>query len=341
MIKDLYGRVMPSSKKQLNVKAEDIKKKLTRIEEATKRNNEEEKVRYQNLEKNMSIIRTDVESQIKDIKQQCEKDFSHYEAEITEKFKIVMDRLDSLQKQTLGEMKKQLHLMDLQEKKILRASNEAVWAEIFHDAICESEWLKNKTFYPGRWAAGYPYLYALYRCLNELRPKNILEMGLGQTTRLIGQYAAYEKDCYHIVTEHDENWITFFQKDFSLSDNTEIVKLNIKKELYHGTDQVTVYDHFEEELAGRKFDLISIDAPFGGDTLNYSRIDILKILPQCLNDSFVILLDDYNRKGEKNMIEELKHILEENKIEYTTGLYWGNKDTFMITSANLSFLCTM
>ena len=70
-------------------------------------------------------------------------------------------------------------------------------------------------------------------------------------------------------------------------------------------------------------------------------MDILSIMPDCLNDDFVILLDDYNRQGEKKMIEKLKKILEENNIEYVTGLYWGNKDTYMIASSSLKFLCTM
>ena len=67
--------------------------------------------------------------------------------------------------------------------------SEVLWGEIFRDTIVNSIWLKDKSFSPGRWAAGYPFLYALYRVLDEARPKRILELGLGQTTRMIGQYA--------------------------------------------------------------------------------------------------------------------------------------------------------
>lgn len=70
-------------------------------------------------------------------------------------------------------------------------------------------------------------------------------------------------------------------------------------------------------------------------------MDILQLLPDCLKEDFVILLDDYNRQGEKNMVELMKKILQEHDIKFNTGVYRGNKDTFMITSENLRFLCTM
>ncbi len=67
-----------------------------------------------------------------------------------------------------------------------RYSEEAVWAEIFNNTISNSTWLNDKTFSPGRWAVGYPAIYAIYRILNEVQPRMILELGLGQSTRIIG-----------------------------------------------------------------------------------------------------------------------------------------------------------
>ncbi len=62
---------------------------------------------------------------------------------------------------------------------------EILWAEIFRSVTDKSTWLKNRSFAPGRWALGYPALYILYRILNEMKPKSILELGLGQSTRMI------------------------------------------------------------------------------------------------------------------------------------------------------------
>ena len=74
-----------------------------------------------------------------------------------------------------------------------RVNNEILWAEIFNSTIQDSLWFKDKSLSPGRWAAGYPFLYALYRTLNEKHPLNILELGMGQTTKLISQYVDYCK----------------------------------------------------------------------------------------------------------------------------------------------------
>ena len=137
------------------------------------------------------------------------------------------------------------------------------------------------------------------------------------------------------------DWIDIFKKDFCLAGNSEIVRLDIEKKSFEGTEPTTVYVDFAARFRNRKFDLISIDAPFGGNTLTYSRMDILELLPGCLKEDFVILLDDYNRPAERNMIEKLKGILKDNGISFHTGVYRGNKDTFIVSSENLRFLCTM
>ncbi len=92
-------------------------------------------------------------------------------------------------------------------KDILRESKninkEILWAETFNNTISDSNWLKDKSFSPGRWAVGYQYLYAVYRILNAVKPKKILELGLGQSTKLLNQYAKANKDVKHTVVEHD------------------------------------------------------------------------------------------------------------------------------------------
>lgn len=69
-------------------------------------------------------------------------------------------------------------------------------------------------------AAGYPFLYILYRVLRDAKPKRILELGLGETTKLISQYAAANEDVEHFVVEHDLDWISFYKKEFSLPANS-------------------------------------------------------------------------------------------------------------------------
>lgn len=225
--------------------------------------------------------------------------------------------------------------------KTLRTAEEAVWAAIFKDTTKQSIWLRNKVFSAGRWAIGYQALYAMYRVLNEARPKRILELGLGQSTRMIAQYAAAFDDVEHIVVEQDAQWIEFFKNDFSLSERTEILQLDYELSPYRDAEAVRTFRGFREALAGKRFDFIFIDAPLGGDMKQFARIDVLQCLPDCLADSFVMMLDDCERSGEQHTIAEMENVLRENSIEFKRGKYEGAKDIFLWASSDRKFLCTM
>lgn len=224
---------------------------------------------------------------------------------------------------------------------------ENLWANIFHDSIVGSKWLKDQPFSPGRAAIGYPTLYALYRILDEFQPKSILEMGLGQSTRMIGSYVKWKvnkgEQCHHMIVEHDETWIDFFKNSFTLSSGTEMVRLDLKEAAFDapggGKTEVKLYQGFAERLRGRKFDLIFIDGPFGSPV--YSRVDIIDLIPECLENSFMLMLDDAERPGEQNTLKMIGNFLQECGIGYYMGYYIGQKATAIITSADLHFYCTM
>lgn len=226
-----------------------------------------------------------------------------------------------------------------------RAINETLWANIYNNTVSSSKWLVDKTVSPGRWAAGYPCLYAIYCILDKMQPKRILELGYGQSTRLISQYAKANQQVEHFVVEHDSNWIEFFSKKQEPFTNTRIVELDTERVTYHEAENVLVFSGFEEEFSKLKFDFIIIDAPFGAEP-DYnrkimSRIDVLRILPTCLERSFVIILDDFERQGERTTAAEIDMILKVSGIEFKTGTYSGSKDTKIWCSRDLSFLCSL
>lgn len=234
----------------------------------------------------------------------------------------------------------------LKINKVRRGVNELIWAEIFNNTIAGSTWFLDKACSPGRWGVGYPGLYVIYRILNNVKPKSILELGLGQSTRLISQYVeCFNKDnikkIRHSVVEHDENWIKFFLREFELSNESKIIQLDREIIPYKKAKEVRVFKGFKETFKNQKFDFIFIDAPLGGDMKTYSRIDILSILPECLETDWIILIDDYNRVGEKNTLEEIELILKRNNINYYKNVYSGEKDCIIICSSNLSFLTSM
>ena len=222
-----------------------------------------------------------------------------------------------------------------------RHASEAVWAEIFNNTIAGSTWLKDVSFSPGRWAVGYPYLYVMYRVLNETRPKRILELGLGQSTRMIAQYTAAFQDVEHIVVEHDPEWVGFFCNGFLLPKNMKVVMLEREMVPYKDAEAVRVFKGFKETFQGQKFDFISVDAPLGGDMKQYARIDVLNLIPDGLSDNFVIMVDDCNRIGEAHTVNEIREKLAANQIENRLGWYNGDKSSALFCPTHMGFLCSM
>ena len=222
-----------------------------------------------------------------------------------------------------------------------RYASETVWAEVFNNVISDSPWLKNTAFSAGRWAVGYQYLYVMYRVLNEIHPRHILELGLGQSTRMISQYASSHEQVEHFVVEDDPEWIDFFSRDFTLCNLSKIIKLDCEMIPFKEAEAVRVFKGFEEQFNGRKFDFISIDAPVGYDMTQYARIDVLKMLPGCLADRFIIMIDDTERTGETNMVNAIKEQLKQSGIAFAVGRYSGKKDCTVICSNNLRFVCSM
>ena len=230
--------------------------------------------------------------------------------------------------------------LNLKTDVAINNSGEAVWASVFHDAIENCSWLKDRKFFPGRWAVGYPALYAIFRVLENFRPKKILELGLGQSTRIIGQYASAYEDVLHTVVEADPNWIDFFKNDFELSSNTKVQNLEYVM-LPYQEKEVRQYKDFEKTFKKQKFDFIFIDAPFGGDMTDFSRVDVLQLLPFCLEKSFVIMLDDFNRPQEQATAAEIEKLLKDNSISFCRGVYSGQKQTVLFCSDDIKFLTSM
>ena len=224
-----------------------------------------------------------------------------------------------------------------------RQARENEWAQIFHDTLRGSEWLKDVSLSPGRCALGYAGIYALYRILEEFQPKKILEMGLGQSTKIIGSYAA-KKEVKHSIVEHDESWIDFFWTKNKKTENTRMVHLERKEEIYHGrwvntNTPIKFYKDFKESFGNEKFDFIFVDGPQGSK--EYSRVDVTEILPECLEKSFVIMIDDSGRQGEYRTISMIVNILKKSNIEVCMATYDGLKNTTIIVSKDLAFLCSL
>lgn len=314
----------------------------------------EEIVKLEQEIENLDKVIADKNRAIEDINKNI-NEINAYLTKETERNNHEIEKLMSEQKENTEILNKELELIKQNYNDILEAVNsskdisreirninkEILWAETFNNTISDSSWLKDKSFSPGRWAVGYQYLYAVYRILNAVKPKKILELGLGQSTKLLSQYAKANKEVKHTVVEHDQEWIDFYKRENELAENTEILKLEREYRKYKNDDKVLAFKEFKENLQGQKFDFISIDAPLGANAKIYARVDVLEILPECLEEDFVMVIDDYNRKGEKNTVNEIENILKEYKISYCKGIYYGEKECMVISSEKLKFVCSM
>ena len=212
--------------------------------------------------------------------------------------------------------------------------------QIYNNTITNSKWLADQAVSPGRWAVGYEFLYVLYRALDEAQPNAILELGLGQSTKLTSQYAKW-RYIPHTVVEQDADWINFVKRGWEFSPYTHIVQRELNQETIEGAAFYS-YRDFSSVVEGKKFSLIIVDGPWGGDG-KLSRRDILAWLPEILEKDFLILFDDCGRVGEWQTVNEAAAILQKSGLEIATGVYDGGsyKKTVAICSQSWKWLTSL
>ena len=247
----------------------------------------------------------------------------------------------TLHNSTMAHQIKDLSTIFAEFKKSLneveRNSYELIYANYFHDTIKHSDWF-DEPLSLGAGAIGYNFAYILYRTIDAIKPTSILELGLGQSTKIIGSYAKHFKGVEHHVVEHDPEWIHFFERNYTISPATTIHLLENYKRTFNKT-KLNAYKDFGKEFASQKFDLIAIDGPIGSKQ-EYSRMDIIELLPECLNKQFVIILDDCNRIGEQRTIKLIEEKLHKSNIGYRSSYHYkGMTDVYVCTSKDLEFLC--
>lgn len=211
----------------------------------------------------------------------------------------------------------------------------------FDRLIAESVWLTKKDFTVGGAAVSYKYLYLLYKILDSNKFHSLLDIGMGQTSKMMSQYVNYNSKASHIIIEDNEDWINFITPSLSLGDNSKIIRLQYEMKEYED-EMVRVYDGFYDMLKNYKFDYISVDAPIGIDMKKYSRIDVLDIIPECLDSSWIIMLDDVQREGELNTLSMVRDKLNKNGIMHVVHMFNGGEKKFAIlASIDNQFFCTV
>lgn len=220
---------------------------------------------------------------------------------------------------------------------IITTQTEILNAHIFNSTIEGCEWLEYKSFSPGRSAADYGLLYTLFRVVSEMKPTNIIEFGLGQSSKIIHQYANY----FHAkatTCEHDFEWISFFNEGRDGDYPIDITKVDLEEVEYKGQKTLSIKD-VDVLFAGNQYDFLVVDGPFGSK--HYSRSQIISLAEHNLSDRFCIVIDDYERIGEQETVNELLRVLKEKGIKFSCRSYKSSKTHFLICSQDLKFLTSL
>lgn len=215
-------------------------------------------------------------------------------------------------------------------RQIIQQNKELEWANIYHDSIRGKDYLENLPLNIGRWAGNYSFFYVLNRILMDYKPKSILELGLGESTKFISAYIKnYLLDSKHVVVEHDNQWISVFKENNVLSDRSSIIQCDLRERTVN-SHKTTSYSAFKEKV-NAKFDLYIVDGPFGSE--KYSRYDIVDLVDGFdKSDEFIILFDDYDRQGEVDTTKEIISRLKAKNISFHTEKYSGVKSQLIIAT---------
>ena len=225
-----------------------------------------------------------------------------------------------------------------------RNVTECLWAHRFHDFLASISWtnIKSLKLKPGRWAVGYNFMFVALRILDTYEPNSFLEFGLGESSKLFEEYIKnYKKDAKHVIVEHDKEWVEAFQKKYELSKNATIHWIELDANERTGRFKYRK-DRLKQCIKDQKFEMIVIDGPWGSERFGMkSRDDIVEFIPQCLEKDFIIILDDYDRMGEKRTVREIVKKLERHGIGYCVGKYEGECDVFIIASSSRKLCATL
>lgn len=222
----------------------------------------------------------------------------------------------------------------LTSKQILQ---EVLYANYLHDSIKESCWLKKQVFTATKGAANYSMLFTLFSILENTNVINILEMGLGQSSKITSQYVNNKNQSAQLtIVEHNKEWIDAFKKNLDITKNIKIINPEIESVDIKNSTNIK-YRSFTDNNNPPKYDFIIVDGPMGYNQ-KFPRSNILDLIPQNLAKNFIIVLDDYERKGEQNTAKLIFKKLKKNNIKYKTSLQIGCKAQLIITSPDYEFL---
>ncbi len=194
------------------------------------------------------------------------------------------------------------------------------------------------TFFPDGFAANASLLYLLFKILQKTKPKTILELGSGQSTKFTTRYVKENERSEITILEDNEEWCEIIKPAIFTSKRSRYICSPLEQ-MKFGKRKCSWYSTKILAEEDKTYDLILVDGPFGAR--RNSRIGIANYLPKIIDEkNFIIVFDDAARIGEQDTIKAVKKIFRKNRIVFVEFHVYGSKKQTCLTSPNFSFLGT-
>jgi hypothetical protein len=170
-------------------------------------------------------------------------------------------------------------------------------------------------FYPVAGAASYSLFYLLIRIAKELPVKSVLELGAGETTRLLHTLANHGVLTAKCITlEHNKEWAARISQTVPHDIiTTRLIERTMDGINYQGYD-------FSPLNLPNDIELLVVDGPPASTEGNtFARLGAVDLVERLSPNDFILILDDTHRSGEMLLIEKIEYALRRRRINFSKG----------------------
>lgn len=167
-------------------------------------------------------------------------------------------------------------------------------------------------FYPVAGAANYSLLYLLIRAMTDLPVRSVVELGVGESSRLLSRLRSNGTSVTTI--EHNDSWAERAKDRVQ----HEIIKTKLVPKLVQGI-LINGYD-FSPIKGTTPIDLLIVDGPPAStQEAQFARLGAVDLVASLNPKDFVVILDDTHRAGEMVLVDKFAAALRKRGCAFNMG----------------------
>jgi predicted O-methyltransferase YrrM len=177
------------------------------------------------------------------------------------------------------------------------------------------------------WAASPDFLKVVHKKIEKRRPNLVVELGSGSSTIISGYSLKKNGKGSAISFDHEKEYADITRERVSfhnLEGQCEVINAPLKN--YNIRKEIWSWYSLNEFCPKNTVDIVIVDGPPGG-TQYMARYPALELLYEYLSEDAIFIVDDADRKDEKNMVKRWKSENENIDVEYLEsekGIYIVN-----------------